>query len=264
MTITRKNFKFKEIGYYPFDYATVINVDEISIEDFGTILKLLIPEWQVNIEHYKGSPQIRNVSTKDSMQNLKPIMMNKSFVCIKESTRTQDGILLSLHDGAALILIEKYYPYVTAKYLLKNLFTKKFWHTLLFKQNNQYPYGIIIYNIKTLWNILKNKDYRFIPVALLHTIGKPFAAYQTQKDIINKEYSFTDHEEVSYQIIQNYSFINQWTKDMVRYHNLLNIINTNEQNNASHKNQHYKKIHWELDDSFIDDLKQFEKYYNYS
>jgi hypothetical protein len=41
-------------------------------------------------------------------------------------------------------------------------------------------------------------------------------------------------------------------------------INRNEQNNTSHRNQHYKKIHWELDDSFIDDLKQFEKYYNYS
>jgi predicted HD phosphohydrolase len=53
--------------------------------------------------------------------------------------------------------------------------------------------------------------------ALLHDIGKPFVA-TLKKDGYN--YSFTNHEEKSYQIIKNWEFISEYTKDLVRYHYL--------------------------------------------
>lgn len=53
--------------------------------------------------------------------------------------------------------------------------------------------------------------------ALLHDIGKPFVA---TKDIDEDGYSFTNHEEKSYQIIKNIPFISNYTKNIVRYHYL--------------------------------------------
>ena len=63
-----------------------------------------------------------------------------------------------------------------------------------------------------------------IPAGLLRDIGKPFSAHQKEEDIINKEYSFTDHEELSFRIIKKIPFISDYTKNLVRWHYLIRRI----------------------------------------
>ena len=72
---------------------------------------------------------------------------------------------------------------------------------------------------------LKHGDFKFFAAGLLHDIGKPSTAFKKDaEDIEFHEYSFTDHEERSYQIIKNWPFISQFTKDVVRYHYLIRDI----------------------------------------
>ncbi|SFV66392.1 hypothetical protein MNB_SM-4-1334 [hydrothermal vent metagenome] len=47
-----------------------------------------------------------------------------------------------------------------------------------------------------------------IGAGLLHDVGKPFTAFKKdEEDYDFNEWSFTDHEERSYQIIKNWPFI---------------------------------------------------------
>jgi len=108
---------------------------------------------------------------------------------------------------------------------LKNFIISLFW-----KQNSWHAHGVFIHTARVTWYIYKMKEFKMIPAAILHDIGKPFVAFQKPEDIIAKEFSFTDHEEVGYQIIKNWPFISEYTKDLVRYHYLIRDI---EQPNRS-------------------------------
>lgn len=67
------------------------------------------------------------------------------------------------------------------------------------------------------WYTLLSSRRRFLLAALLHDIGKPFVA--TLK-LDGYDYSFTNHEEKSYQMIKRIPFISNYTKKLVRYHYL--------------------------------------------
>jgi HD superfamily phosphohydrolase len=98
-----------------------------------------------------------------------------------------------------------------------------------------------------------------IPAALLHDIGTPFSAYQTPEDIPLDEYSFTDHEELSYQMIKEWPFVSDYTKQLVRWHYLIRDI-------AKHKTKdparyEVKQKIWEgLSPQMQEDLKRFLTY----
>ena len=70
-----------------------------------------------------------------------------------------------------------------------------------------------------------------IVAGLLHDIGKPIIAYQDKEDKITNEYSFHNHEELSYQIIKNWK-VSSYTKQLVRYHYLIRGMSK------------AKEIHW--------------------
>jgi hypothetical protein len=102
---------------------------------------------------------------------------------------------------------------------------KIFLITLFWKQNKYHKHGVFIHTILVLWySIIANK-HRFYAAALLHDIGKPFVA---TLDDNGKEYSFTNHEEKSYQMIKNIPFISDYTKNIVRYHYLIRRIKKDE------------------------------------
>lgn len=65
------------------------------------------------------------------------------------------------------------------------------------------------------WYALLSSRRRFFLAALLHDVGKPFVA---TLDEDGHDYSFTNHEEKSYQIIKQIPFISNYTKNLVRYH----------------------------------------------
>jgi CRISPR/Cas system-associated endonuclease Cas3-HD len=105
--------------------------------------------------------------------------------------------------------------------------------------------------------VLQNKDYKFIVPAIFHDIGKPFSAYQKPEDILTKEYSFTDHEEVSYQIIKNWFFLSDWTKDIVRYHYIIRDIKKCKQKNDLVSLKEKEAIFNTFSDEFVKELEVF-------
>ena len=93
--------------------------------------------------------------------------------------------------------------------------------------------------------------------ALLHDVGKPFSAFvKDEDDVKYGEYSFTDHEERSYQIIKNWPFISEYTKNLVRYHYLIRDIKKSATENIS-RHEVKSKIWDTLDSKMHEDLKVF-------
>ena len=99
-----------------------------------------------------------------------------------------------------------------------------------------------------------------VPAALLHDIGKPFTAYRKDaEDREYGEYSFTDHEEMSYQIIKNWPFLSDYTKNLVRYHYLIRDLEKSKKEDLPRYAKKYAI--WEkLDQDFKEDLARFMMY----
>lgn len=102
-----------------------------------------------------------------------------------------------------------------------NMNLKAFLMTTFVKQNKWHSSSVLGHTIKVALHCVKRREFRFIPAALLHDIGKPIVAYQKDEDIATCEYSFTDHEEKSYEMIKDIPFISDYTKTLVRYHYLI-------------------------------------------
>ena len=98
---------------------------------------------------------------------------------------------------------------------------KNFFITLFFKQNSHHRHSVLIHTLKVFWFSMSYGIFKFCAAALLHDIGKPFVATKDEDDY---GYSFTNHEEKSYQIIKNWPFISDYTKNIVRYHYLTRRI----------------------------------------
>lgn len=95
--------------------------------------------------------------------------------------------------------------------------------------------------------------------AFLHDIGKPFIAYQNSEDKATNEYSFTNHEEISYQIIKNWK-ISDYTKKLVRYHYLIRGMKKAQKRDQWSKYLRMKKRFDSLDSKFVEELKIFMKF----
>lgn len=102
--------------------------------------------------------------------------------------------------------------------MYRRIARKPFFITLFLKQNNHHRYSVLGHTCKLAWLVLKDGRYDFLAAALLHDVGKPLVAYQDEKDKTTGEYSFTNHEEISYHIIKHWPLISQTTKALVRYH----------------------------------------------
>lgn len=91
---------------------------------------------------------------------------------------------------------------------------------------------------------------------LLHDIGKPYVAFQDEEDKITGEYSFHNHEEISYHLIKNWP-ISTYTKKLVRYHYLIRGMKKAKEKKLFSKYKRLKKIYENLDSNFIKDLEIF-------
>ena len=138
-------------------------------------------------------------------------------------------------------------------------FTKPFLKTLLWKQNGHHLHGVLVHTLRVTYYAVVNGDYKMIPAALLHDIGKPVVAYQKPEDIPLGEYSFTDHEEESYQIIKKWGFVSDYTKELVRYHYLVRDIDKHKTKDPARAKEKLEK--WNsLSPVLQSDLKRFLKY----
>ena len=142
---------------------------------------------------------------------------------------------------------------------MNNSSTKPFLKTLFWKQNGHHKHGVLIHTLRVAYYTFINGDYKMIPAALLHDIGKPVVAYQKDEDIPLGEYSFTDHEEKSYQIIKDWGFVSSYTKQLVRYHYLIRDI-IKHQIKDPKRAQEKQKIWDGLTPEMQKDLERFIKY----
>ena len=136
---------------------------------------------------------------------------------------------------------------------------KFFLITLFWKQNKWHKHSILVHTLKVLFFVLKHKDYKFILPALLHDVGKPFVVYQDEEDLILKTYSFTDHEEKSYQIIKNWK-LSEWTKLIIRYHYLIRDIDNSLKKGKLDRHKEKLEIWNSLSEDMKKDLEIFIKY----
>ena len=106
-----------------------------------------------------------------------------------------------------------------------NIFSKEYLYSLFFTQNKWHEHGVFVHTMRVVYYTLKSLEFKMFFVAVFHDIGKPSTAFvKDEEDIEFNEYSFTDHEERSYQIIKNWFFLSDYTKQMVRYHYLIRDI----------------------------------------
>ncbi len=138
-----------------------------------------------------------------------------------------------------------------------SVFSVAFWKSLLWVQNKYHQHGVLVHTLRVVYEVLKSGHYRMLGAAFLHDVGKPFIAYvKDEEDREFGEYSFTDHEELSYQIIKNWPFVSEYTKNLVRYHYLIRDMKKSKKEDLPRYAK--KREIWDgLDDDFKKDLEIF-------
>jgi len=103
---------------------------------------------------------------------------------------------------------------------MNKIFTKPFLKTLFWHQNKWHKHGVLVHTLKVVYHAVKIGRLDLVPAALFHDIGKPYTAYHDKEDIEGgcKDYSFTNHEEISYYIVKDWKFLSRRTKNIIRYH----------------------------------------------
>jgi predicted HD phosphohydrolase len=142
---------------------------------------------------------------------------------------------------------------------INRVYSKQFLVTLFWKQNAHHKHGVLLHTLRVFYHTLKAKEYKMLTVALLHDVGKPLVAYQKDEDIEKNEYSFTDHEEKSHEVIKDWRFVSEYTKTLVRYHYLIRDI---DKHKTKDPERHYEKLRiWNtLTPQLQDDLRRFLRY----
>lgn len=141
---------------------------------------------------------------------------------------------------------------------MKRVLRKAFWVTLFWKQNNWHKHGVLVHTLRVAQECYKAKRYDLIIPALLHDVGKPYSAFQDEKDLKLGTYSFTNHEEYSYVIIKNWKFISEKTKLIVRYHYLIRGEQKAREKGLINKANRYARIIKRLDTELLQDIKDFQ------
>lgn len=139
---------------------------------------------------------------------------------------------------------------------LKRIFRIDFLKSFLYKQNKWHAHGVFLHTMYVVYYVLKNKEYKMLAAAFLHDIAKPIIAYQNNSDKTTGEYSFTNHEEISYQIVKNWP-LSTYTKKLIRYHYLLRGMSNSKKRNQMGKYHRMKRSYDSLSDSFKEDLTKF-------
>ena len=140
------------------------------------------------------------------------------------------------------------------------IFSKAFLDSLFFTQNKWHQHGVLLHTLRVVYYTLKHGDFKMLAAAFLHDIGKPFVAFKKdEEDFTFNEWSFTDHEEKSYQIIKNWPFMSDYTKKIVRYHYLIRDMKKSKKED-SHRYIQKKQIWDSLDEELQADLYRFLQY----
>ncbi len=144
---------------------------------------------------------------------------------------------------------------------MNTILNKNYWKSLLYRQNDHHRYGVFRHSIMVGYHLFRAKEYRLIPASIFHDFGKPFTAKPDAKDIQRGrgEMSFTNHEELSYQIIKEWRLLSAYTKEVVRHHYLIRGMAKAKQKGQDAKYRRLKRVWDGLSDELKDDLAIFLK-----
>ena len=144
---------------------------------------------------------------------------------------------------------------------MNTILNKNFWRSLLYRQNDYHRYGVFRHTLMVVYHLFRAKEYKLIPASIFHDLGKPFTAKPDAKDIERGrgEMSFTNHEELSYQIIKKWMFLSDYTKQIVRHHYLIRGMSKAKQKGQDAKYQRLKRVWDGLSDEMKTDLAIFLK-----
>lgn len=144
--------------------------------------------------------------------------------------------------------------------IYNKIWSKAFLSSLFVVQNKWHQHGVFFHTLRVTYYCIKAGEFRMIGAGLLHDVGKPFTAFKKDKeDDEFGEWSFTDHEERSYEIIKEWPFVSEYTKKLVRYHYLIRDIKKSKKENLKRYAQ--KSAIWEtLDEEMQADLHRFLSY----
>ncbi len=144
---------------------------------------------------------------------------------------------------------------------MNTIYSKNFWKSLLYRQNDYHRYGVFRHTMMVVYHLYKDSQHKMLMAGVLHDFGKPYTAHADAKDIARGrgELSFTNHEEISYQIIKNWSFISEYTKLLVRHHYLIRGIHKAKQKGQMAKHKRLQKVWDSLSQEMKDDLAIFLK-----
>lgn len=142
---------------------------------------------------------------------------------------------------------------------MNKIISKPFLETLFIRQNEYHKSSVLGHTFKVFLSALIFKKFDFLMATLLHDIGKPYTAYKDEKDIISEipSWSFTNHEEISYQLIKNIPFISNKTKMLVRYHYIIRDMKKSKEKNKIGRYKRLKRMWNKLDEDFKKDLYCF-------
>ena len=144
---------------------------------------------------------------------------------------------------------------------MNTILHKNFWKSLIYRQNDFHRYGVFRHSVMVVYHLVKMKQYKMITAGVMHDFGKPFVAKPDAKDIAkgNGELSFTNHEEISYLIIKRWSFVSDYTKQVVRHHYLIRGMSKAKQKGNTAKHRRLQKVWNGLSQELKDDLAIFLK-----
>ena len=144
---------------------------------------------------------------------------------------------------------------------MNTLLNKNFWKSLLYRQNDYHRFGVFRHTLMVAYHLLKAKEQKMVMAALLHDVGKPFTAKPDDKDMARGrgELSFTNHEELSYQIIKNWRFIGEYTKLIVRHHYLIRGMAKAKEKRQVEKHRRLERVWNNLSKEMKADLVIFLK-----
>ena len=144
---------------------------------------------------------------------------------------------------------------------MNTVLNKNFWKSLLYRQNNHHRYGVFRHTMMVVYHLFSMKQYKMMVAGLLHDIGKPFTAKADAKDLVrgHGELSFTNHEELSYQIIKQWPFISEYTKLIVRHHYLIRGMKKAKEKGQLQKYHRLQRVWNRVSAEMRDDLGLFLK-----
>jgi hypothetical protein len=144
---------------------------------------------------------------------------------------------------------------------MNSIYSYNFWKSLLFRQNDHHRYGVFRHTMMVAYHLASAKQYKLISASLMHDFGKPFTAKPDAQDIArgNGELSFTNHEELSFQIIKNWGFVSDYTKEIVRYHYLIRGMGKAKQKDEMPKYRRLQRVWDRLSLEMKKDLAIFLK-----